>query len=221
LHPIVVVVGTDTGVGKTWIACALGRELRRRGCRVVAMKPVETGCASSSPDEDGVLLARATGQIRPQQALFRFRDPVAVPEAADREGRAVDFEAIVRQIRGFSEAADIAIVEGAGGLLSPITWEKNMMDMARELEARVLLVAGDRLGTINHTLLALQALIENSLEPLAVVLSASEQADSSTGTNAKAIARLSDFSRIVCVPRLADPEEGHETIRQIADAALL
>ena len=156
---MLLITGTDTGVGKTWTGCALARALRRSGRRVVAVKPLETGCPGPPAEtEDGALLARATGQAEPQHALLRFRDPVAPPEAADREGRQIDFEDLVRRVREYAARADISLVEGAGGLLSPLTWKRSALDMARALEARVLLVAADRLGTIGHTLMALKLL---------------------------------------------------------------
>jgi dethiobiotin synthetase len=179
---------------------------------------VETGCGvSPSENEDGVLLARATGQSEPRQALLRFRDPVAPPEAADREGRIIHFPDLVRQIRTHTADADISLVEGAGGLLSPITWEQNTMDLALAIEARVLLVAKDNLGTINHTLLALKALASNRLDPLGIVLLEPRQPDASTGTNAAAIGRLSGSSRIVCIPYTHEQHAGHERIKDIVD----
>jgi len=138
--------------------------------------------------------------------LFRFRDPVAPPEAADREGRQIDFEYLLRRVREYRDRADVLLVEGAGGLLSPLTWEQNAVDLAQALEARVLLVAADRLGTISHTLLALEKLELSQLEVLGVVLTAPEQPDASTGSNAAAISRLSGCSRLVCAPRSHHPE---------------
>ena len=173
---ILLIVGTDTGVGKTWTGCALARALRRSGRRVVAVKPLETGCPGPPAEpEDGALLARATGQAEPLHALLRFRDPVAPPEAADREGRQIDFEELVRRVREYAARADISLVEGAGGLLSPLTWERSAVDLARALEACVLLVAADRLGTISHTLIALKLLELNRLEVLGLGLTAPDQ----------------------------------------------
>ena len=213
---ILLIVGTNTGVGKTWTGCALARALGRNGRRVVAVKPLETGCSGPPAEtEDGALLARATGQAEPLHALFRFRDPVAPPEAADREGRQIDFEELVRRVRAHAARADISLVECAGGLLSPLTWEHSALDLARALEARVLLVAEDRLGTISHTLMALKVLELNRLEVLGVVLTAPEQPDASTGSNAAAISRLSSCSRILRVPRAHDPETSSDSVQGV------
>ncbi len=215
-HSILLIAGTDTGVGKTWTGCALARALRRAGRNVAAVKPMETGCPGPPIEtEDGVCLARATGQTEPLQALMRFRDPVAPPEAADREGRRIDFEALVRRIREYADGSEITLVEGAGGLLSPLTWDKNAVDLAKALKARVLLVASDRLGTINHTLMSLKLLEWNRLEVCGLVLTAPQLPDASTGANAAAISRLSGCSRILSVPRVNDPEAASDCIQGV------
>ncbi len=184
----------------------------------MAVKPLETGCLGPPAEtEDGVALARATGQVGPLHALSRFRDPVAPPEAADREGRQIDFEALVHQIREHAARADVSLVEGAGGLLSPLTWERNAMDLARALEARVLLVAADRLGTINHTLMAFRILSLVRLDVLGVVLTAPGRPDSSTGSNAVAISRLSGLSRVLCAPRVEDPEVSSDCVQEVIE----
>lgn len=213
---VVLIVGTDTGVGKTWTGCALARALCRRDHRVVAVKPLETGCfAAPTEAEDGVALARATGQSDPLQALLRFRDPVAPPEAADREGRRIEFEELVRRIREYAACAEITLVEGAGGLLSPLTWERSAVDLAQAVDARVLLVASDRLGTISHTAMALKVLELNRLETVGVVLTAPAQRDASTGSNAAAISRISDCARILCTPRTQEPKESSDCMEEV------
>lgn len=213
---VVLIVGTDTGVGKTWTGCALARALCRRGHRVVAVKPLETGCPAAPTDaEDGVALARATGQTDPLHALMRFRDPVAPSEAADREGRQIEFGELVRRVREYAARAEITLVEGAGGLLSPLTWERSAVDLAHALDARVLLVATDRLGTISHTAMALKVLEFNQLEAVGVVLTAPEQRDASTGSNAAAISRLSGCSRILCAPRTQDPNWSSDCMEEV------
>jgi dethiobiotin synthase len=167
---------------------------------------VETGCATpASHLEDGALLAAATGQAEPRTALVRFAAPVAPALAAEREGEAIDLDALVLQIEGVSEGAEVLLVEGAGGLLSPITWEWTVVDLARSLGAAALVVAQDRLGTINHTQLTLSALELAGLHLTGVVLTAPETPDASTGTNAAAIARLSGLDEVLALPRLADP----------------
>lgn len=213
---VLLIVGTDTGVGKTWVGCALARALCRTGRRIVAIKPLETGCSGEPSDlEDGVALARATGQAEPRQALLRFRDPVAPPEAADREGRPIDFEALVRGVREHAARAEVTLVEGAGGLLSPLTWEHSAVDLGHALAAHVLLVAADRLGTINHTLMALKVLEIGGLHVAGIVLTAPARPDASTGSNAAAIAKLSGCPRLLCAPRSRSTDDGARHLGEV------
>jgi dethiobiotin synthetase len=201
-----LVTSTDLGVGKTWVTCALARALRDAGKQVIAIKPVETGCSGQpGKGEDGVRLARATGQTQPAHAILRLAEPVAPVLASERAGADIDFDALVLKIERFAESTEVTLIEGAGGLLTPVTWEWNMTDVARALGAGVLVVAADRRGTINHTLLTLSAL-ELAGIPCAGVILTQGVKDSSSGANAAAIARLSGMERIVTLPRVGDDQ---------------
>jgi dethiobiotin synthetase len=204
----ILVTGTDTNVGKTWVACALAHALRDAGKRVVAIKPVETGCSEPpTVREDGVLLAHATGQAHPPHAILRLPEPGGPVLAGDRTDSAVDFDALLLKIERYGEDAEFLLIEGAGGLLTPITWEWNMTDVARAVGACALVVAVDRMGSINHTLLTLSALELAGIPCLGVVLTAPGGKDRSAAATAAAIARLSGIDRVVVVSRAADPRE--------------
>jgi dethiobiotin synthetase len=124
--------------------------------------------------------------------------------SSERAGAEIDFDALVLKIERFAESAEYAIIEGAGGLLAPITWEWNIAELARVLGARALVVAADRLGTINHTLLTLSALELAGIACVGVALTTPEKKDQSTGQNGAAIARLSGIDRVVTLPRSGD-----------------
>jgi dethiobiotin synthetase len=203
----ILITGTGKGVGKTWMGQALALALRSAGKEVVAIKPVETGCYGPPGErEDGALLAQATGQSYPTHAIFRLEDKVPPTLSSDRSGITIDFDGLVLKIERCSETAEFLLVEGTGGLLEPVTWEWNMVDVGRALGACALVVAVDRLGTINHTLLTLSALELAGVPCAGVVLTTPETADLSTGTNAAAIARLSGLDRVVAAPRSAYPD---------------
>src|SRR6478752_9087069 len=202
----ILVTSTGLGVGKTWVTCALARALRDAGRQVIAIKPVETGCSGQpGKGEDGVRLARATGQTQPAHAILRLAEPVAPVLASERAGADIDFDALVLKIERYAESAEVTLIEGAGGLLTPVTWEWNMTDLARALGAGALVVGVDRRGTINHTLLTLSAL-ELAGIPCAGVVLTQEVRDSSSGANATAIARLSGVERIKTLPRVGDDQ---------------
>jgi dethiobiotin synthetase len=215
---IVVITGTDTAVGKTMVGAGLARALRDRGVEVLAIKPLESGTsARPAPNEDGAILAAASGQAQPRWALTRLRAPLAPPVAADAEGVQLDMDAWCAEIGDYAEVADIVLVEGAGGVLSPLTWTETSRDLARRLGAGTVLVAADRLGTLNHILMAMEALEHAGVPAAAVVLSAPASADPSTGRNAEALSKLSGFERIAVLPRVSSLEAAADRLGKVAE----
>jgi dethiobiotin synthetase len=215
---IVFVTGTDSGVGKTFTGCALARGLVARGLAVRAIKAVETGVPEAvQDDEDGVRLARATGQAAPRHALHRFRTPVAPAVAADLEGGRLDLDTLLLEIEQHAAGTDVTLVETAGGILTPLAWDWTMVDLAEQLDATVLVVGANRLGTINHTLLTLGALELGGVRPAGVILSAAAADDESTAHNREAIARLSGLDRVIELPRLASDADALDAIQPALD----
>jgi dethiobiotin synthetase len=213
----VLITATDTGVGKTWTSIALATALKKAGRKVVGIKPVETGTAEvASGGEDGVKLAEATGQVAPKQALYRYRSQVSAALAAEEEEQKLDWTKLVTQIRDHAKGMDVAIIEGAGGLLTPMTWEKGALDLAKELKAGAVVAAVDKLGTINQTLLTVDELEHSGVQVLGIILSEPEKADESTRTNAKALQRMRPGLKVFEVPRLMNPDEGTEYVAELA-----
>ena len=156
----IFVTGTDTGVGKTVVSCAIARGLRERGIDVGVMKPIETGVTDEGPlDARALLEASKSGDDLAEVCPQQFALPAAPSVAAAAEGREVE---LARLRESYSRLArhDFMIVEGAGGLLVPILESGNgiydMGDLALQLELPLVLVARTALGTINHTLLSLR-----------------------------------------------------------------
>ena len=166
------VTGTDTGVGKTLVACALVRGLRSRGFDVGAMKPVETGVGEAGP-LDALALRRAAGDEDPLEDVcpLRYALPAAPTVAASADGRDVEVWAIRQAYQRLAVRHDCVIVEGAGGLLVPVAEQLSMADLARELALPLLVVARAALGTINHTLLTLEVAVARGLSVAGVVIS--------------------------------------------------
>ncbi len=199
-----MVTGTDTGVGKTYVSQAILRALEGG----VGIKPVETGCSEPPSDqEDGALLAAVSAPGGPPRALQRFAMPAAPPVAAEVEGRSVDFEGWLAQIR--AQRSRYTLVEGAGGLLSPLSWKHTALDLATRLSAEAVVVAADKLGTLNHTLMTLRVLEQAKVPVLGVVLSAPEHEDPTTGTNARALRTVHPQCRVLELPRAPQPKAHH------------
>jgi dethiobiotin synthetase len=207
------VTGTDTGVGKTVVACALVRGLRARGLDVGAMKPVETGVGPAGAEDALALRAAAGGgdaldDVCPQ----RFALAAAPSVAAAAEGRAVEMWAIRRAFERLAARHDWVVVEGAGGLLVPLAEKLCMADLARELGLPLLVVARGALGTINHTLLTLEAAVARGLSVAGVVISHPDGAPSpADASNLDALRRALRGALVGEIPPLAPgaaPPEG-------------
>ena len=208
---ILVVTGTDTEIGKTTVACGLVRGLVDRGVDVRAIKPVESGIDELAVEQrDGVRLAEAARQEEPGRALTELTRPLAPPEAAEIDGVELDYDAWVATVEEASRSADLVIVEGAGGLLSPLTWQQTARDLAVDLQARVLLVAPDALGVLNHSLMAYELLESAGLEVAGIVFSRSTEGDESTDKNPRTFRRFSGFDRVAALPRIDGWRDGVE-----------
>jgi dethiobiotin synthetase len=166
------ITGTDTGVGKTLVACALIRGLRRRGIDAAGMKAVETGVGEGGP-LDAIALREAAGRADPLDLVCPQRFPLAAAPAvaAAAAGSALDLGSIHAAFAALAERHECLLVEGAGGLLVPLTASLCTADLARELALPLLVVARARLGTVNHTLLTLEAARARRLEVAGVVIS--------------------------------------------------
>ena len=149
------VTGTDTGVGKTVVACALVRGLRQLGARVEVMKPVASGAlrtADGLRSADALALIQAAGTTAPYTLVNPFCfEPAVSPHIAAKEAMIdVNLRTIRESCHALSGSADWVVIEGAGGWLAPIAEGRSMADLALELEAPALLVVGMRLGCLNH-----------------------------------------------------------------------
>ena len=153
----VFVTGTDTGVGKTVVACALARGLRARGVDVGVMKPIETGVGPDGPS-DAQRLRDAAGVDDPIGTIcpIQLALPAAPTAAARDAGSALDLRVIDASFAALRARHDWLVVEGAGGLLVPVAPRVVMADLARRLRLPLLVVARAALGTLNHTRLTLE-----------------------------------------------------------------
>ena len=159
------ITGTDTGVGKTLISCALLHGFAAQGRRVVGFKPVAAGCDEQDHNEDALCL-RAAGNLQAsygQVNPYCFPQAVAPHLAARFVGVRINLERIHESYRELSAIAEVVIVEGAGGFRVPLNDEQDIADLARKLGAPVILVVGMRLGCLNHALLTVESIVARGL----------------------------------------------------------
>ncbi|MEO8674850.1 MAG: dethiobiotin synthase [Casimicrobiaceae bacterium] len=162
----IFVTGTDTGVGKTFVAVALLRELVKAGVRAVGMKPVAAGVAPGATINGDVEALLAAGNVdAPLSDVNPYSFPAAIAPhlAAARGGVTIDVERIASAYGRLGMTADVIVVEGAGGVLVPLGERIDMLDIARRLDLPVLLIVGVRLGCLNHALLSAQAIAARGL----------------------------------------------------------
>jgi dethiobiotin synthetase len=204
------ITGTDTGVGKTVVSCALARGLHSAGIDVGVMKPVETGVPTGGP-ADALALMRAA-KVEDQDDVdlvcpIQFELPAAPQAAALHANQSLDMQRIHKSFEELQTRHSFMLVEGAGGLLVPFDEKTTMADLAKALDLPVLIVARASLGTINHTLLSLEACTARRLELAGVVIS------HSTGVLTDADARNLELLRSALgehligeIPPQEDPE---------------
>jgi dethiobiotin synthetase len=213
---------TGTDIGKTFLAVELIRELRRRGRDVTAVKPVASGFEEwSAPASDPARLLAAldlpaTLDEIARIAPFRFRAAVAPDLAARREGRTLDYDALLSFCRAGLATAEVLLVEGIGGVMVPLDRERTVRDWIADLGLPALLVTGNYLGTISHTLTALAALRQRRLTVAAVVVSEASDGAVPLEDNVASIAQFAHGTKVLGLPNLA-PGEGHAVFATLAD----
>ncbi len=152
------VTGTDTNVGKTLVSCVLLRAFSTRGNTVLGMKPIVTGCIDGEwADVKAIVTASSTAAPREWVNPYAFIPPIAPHIAAKQAGIEIDIGVICQAFLNLQKIADVVVVEGVGGFMTPLTDHHDGADMAHALDLPVILVVGMRLGCLNHALATAQA----------------------------------------------------------------
>jgi dethiobiotin synthetase len=192
-----LISGTDTGVGKTTVACSLAALYRRRGMRVGVMKPAETGCVTRDGQMmalDAIALRAAAVSNDAIEAIcpYRYATPLAPAAAAVLEDREPpELSRIAAIYERMAADRDVMLVEGAGGIAVPITWSENYADLARLLNLELVLVVGNRLGCINGTVLSLEYAAQRGVRVRGYILNDLEAKSSpASETNAQSLESL-------------------------------
>ncbi|MDP2809075.1 MAG: dethiobiotin synthase [Rhodocyclaceae bacterium] len=203
------VTGTDTGVGKTFVTCALLHAARAAGLAAVGMKPVAAGVDSQGRNEDVERLIAAGSFAAPRELVnpHCFAAPVAPHIAAAREGRAIDLTAIRDAFERLSAQADLVLVEGVGGFLVPLDGKHDTGDLAVRLNLPVILVVGLRLGCLNHALLTAEAIRARGLALSGWVANGIDPAMACREENIAALEERLDAPLLGTLPTLEQPAD--------------
>jgi dethiobiotin synthetase len=218
----VFVTATGTGIGKTFVGAGLIRHFRSEGRLVDGIKPIVSGFdddAWQDSDPAVLLAALARPLALPEVeriSPWRFKAPLSPDQAARRESRTIAFQDVVEFCRRSSAGCrGVLLIEGIGGVMVPIDDRRTVLDWMSVLRIPVLLVTGTYVGTISHTLTALEVLARRNLDIAAVVVSESEDSAASLEDTAAALAHFADLIEVVSLPRLA-PGSDHPVFAHIA-----
>jgi dethiobiotin synthetase len=232
----IFVSATGTGVGKTFVTAGLIRYCRARGETVDALKPVVSGFdvaktgvnalldpAALAASDPGVLLAALGRALTPEEVArispWRFAAPLSPDMAAAREGRAIDFAELAKFCSGAVAARRGRLfIEGIGGVMVPLDAAHTVLDLITALRLPLILVAGSYVGTLSHTLTALQVLARRNIDVAAVVVSESEDSPAPLEETVAMIARFADSIDVIPIPRLGE-DATHPAFARIADLA--
>ena len=199
MSKVLFITGTDTGVGKTVLTALLVRLLRARQVNVAAFKPVCSGGRADALALHAALAGTLTlAEINP----WHFRAPIAPVLAARREHKTVKLSQVLAHIRARNNRFAMIVVEGAGGLLSPLGEDFDSRDLIAALRATPVIVASNKLGAVNHVLLTLAALPPNLRGKARVVLMSPAKPDAATAANAELLGDFMPAEKILTLPWL-------------------
>ena len=207
------ITGTNTSVGKTVLTALLARFFGEAGVNVAALKPI---CSGSRDDARALRaeLKRALSldEINP----WHFRAPMAPLLAARRQRKRIKLATVLAHVRTVQKRFAVVLVEGAGGLLSPLGENFNSRDLLTALPATPIVVCPNRLGAVNQVLLTLEALPKHFRQKARVVLMSPPKPDTATGTNAELLAEYFDAKRVFALRWLGKKFEARRAIRDPA-----
>jgi dethiobiotin synthetase len=191
------ITGTDTGVGKTVLTALLAQFLREYDINAAALKPI---CSGGRGDAQKIFAAMNSALSLDEINPWHFRAPVAPLLAARREKKSVKLPQVLAQIRAMQKRFDVLLIEGAGGLLSPLGENFNSRDLILALHATPIVVAQNKLGAVNQVLLTLEALPKNLRAKTRVVLMLPPKPDAAADSNGKLLAEFFDAEKIFQLP---------------------
>jgi len=219
----VFITATGTDIGKTFLTAGLIRHIRGAGRAVAAVKPIVSGFDPHAwqQSDPAVLLAALGRPVALEEveriSPWRFKAPLSPHMAGKREGRVIVFQDIVEFCRrSMAGNRGVLLIEGVGGIMVPFDDRRTVLDLMSVLRIPAILVAGSYVGTISHTLSALEVMARRNLDIAAVVVSQSEGSAASLEETVATVARFADAIDVVGIPRLAPGADDHAAFARVA-----
>ena len=205
----VFITATGTEIGKTFVACALGWQLRAKGEAVRIIKPTVSGFDPDDAMSDPRQILDCLGERPTFAALdavspWRFSAPISPDMAAKRENKKIDFEALVRFCREAGQGEGTLLVEGIGGALVPLTGRQLVADWIAALDCRTIVVTGSYLGTLSHTIATVEALRHRGVRVASLIVSESLESPVPLAETVEAFRHWLGGSKIYALPRQPD-----------------
>jgi dethiobiotin synthetase len=207
------ITGTDTGVGKTVLTALLAQFLRGQKINVAALKPI---CSGGRDDAEKIFTALGGDLLLDEINPWHFRAPIAPSLAAKLEKKSIKLSQALAQVRKTQKKFDLVLVEGAGGLLSPLGENFDSRDLISALRATPIIVASNKLGAVNHILLTMEALPKNLRAKAKIILMAPEKSDAASLSNAKLLAQFFSAQLIFTLPWLGKKFDATKVLEKTA-----
>jgi dethiobiotin synthetase len=219
----VFITATGTDIGKTFVTAGLIRHIRGAGGAVAAIKPIVSGFDPGAwQGSDPAMLLAALGRPVALEEVerispWRFKAPLSPHMAGKREGRAIVFQDVVEFCRrSMAGNRGVLLIEGVGGIMVPFDDRRTVLDLMSVLRIPAILVAGSYVGTISHTLSALEVMARRNLDIAAVVVSESKGSAASLEETIATVQRFADAIDVVGIPRLAPGVDDHAAFARVA-----
>ena len=220
----VFITATGTDIGKTFLTAGLIRNIRGAGGAVAAIKPIVSGFDPGAwQGSDPAMLLAALGRPVALEEVerispWRFKAPLSPHMAGKREGRLIVFQDVVEFCRrSMAGNRGVLLIEGVGGIMVPFDDRRTVLDLMSMLRIPAILVAGSYVGTISHTLSALEVMARRNLDIAAVVVSESEGSAASLEETVATVARFADAIDVVGIPRLTPAADDHGAFARVAE----
>jgi dethiobiotin synthetase len=219
----IFVTGTGTDIGKTFVTAGLIRQCRVGGRAVSALKPVVTGyyAAEAAGSDPGVLLSALGKAATPHDieriAPYRFAAPLAPAMAARHENRTLDYDGLVGFCRrAIADHDGLLLIEGVGGIMVPLDHRHSVLDWMAELKLPLLLVTGSYLGTVSHTLSALDVLERRDLAVKAVIVNETAGSAVTMADTMETLSHFTGATPLIALPRLPAGKVQHGAFETLA-----